>query len=338
MRYRRLGSSNLEVSVLCLGTMTFADRTNRAEASAILASAREHGVNFLDTADVYSLGRCEALLGELLGNDRKHWVLASKVGNPMGEQPGLRGYSRRWMLRALEDSLTRLRTDHLDIWYLHRDWEDANLEEPVAVIGDQILAGKIRAWGLSNFRGWRIAQIVHLSRALGVPPPIICQPYYNLLNRTPEVEILPACEAMGLGVAPYSPIARGVLSGKYTPGAQPDPESRAGRGDRRMMQTEWRPESLEIAQRLAEHCAARGSGLVAFAVRWLLANRTVSSVIAGPRTLEQWMAYLPAVELPWSDEDEALIDALVVPGHASTPGYNDPQYPLQGRRGAANPG
>jgi len=331
MRYRTLGSGNLAVSELCLGTMMFADRTDKAEASAILDCAREHGVNFLDTADVYTLGACELLLGEVLGDRRKQWVLASKVGNPMGEEPGRKGYSRRWMLQALHDSLIRLRTDHLDIWLLHRDWDDVHLEEPIATIGDQIRAGKVRAWGLSNFRGWRVTQAVYLSRSLGVPPPVTCQPYYNLLNRTPEVELLPACAALGLGVVPYSPIARGVLSGKYAPGKDPDPDSRAGRGDRRMMQTEWRPESLAIAQRLADHCAARGCSLTAFAVRWLLANRVVSSVIAGPRTLDQWKAYLPAVELPWSADDEALVDALVVPGHPSTPGYNDPQYPLRGR-------
>jgi aryl-alcohol dehydrogenase-like predicted oxidoreductase len=241
------------------------------------------------------------------------------------------------MTSALEDSLRRLQTDHLDIWYLHRDWDGTNWEETLATIAEAIRSGKVRYWALSNMRGWRIAQLVALCERMAVPGPSLCQPYYNLLNRVPEVEILPACEAFGLGVAPYSPIARGVLSGKYPPGVKPADESRAGRLDRRMMQTEWREESLTVAYRLAAHCAEKSCSLVAFAVQWLLANRLVSSVIAGPRTLKQWNDYLPAIALPWTEVDEQLVDSLVPPGHPSTPGYSDPQYPFHGRRPSFTP-
>jgi aryl-alcohol dehydrogenase-like predicted oxidoreductase len=332
MRYRRLGSSNLKVSELCLGTMMFADQTDAKEAAAILAAASEQGVNFIDTADVYSKGACETMLGGLLAGQRNRWILASKVGNAMSDDPNHRGYGRVWMMRALEDSLRRLQTDHLDIWYLHRDWDDTHWEETLGTIADVIRSGKIRYWAISNMRGWRIAQLVALCARMSVPAPSLCQPYYNLLNRVPEVEILPACQAFGLGVVPYSPIARGVLSGKYQPGVKPNDESRAGRLDRRMMQTEWREESLAVAQRLAVHCTERSCTLVAFAVQWLLANRIVSSVIAGPRTLKQWNDYLPAIELSWTDRDEQLVDLLVPPGHPSTPGYSDPQYPFHGRQ------
>jgi aryl-alcohol dehydrogenase-like predicted oxidoreductase len=235
----------------------------------------------------------------------------------------------------VENSLKRLSTDYLDILYLHLDYREENLEEAVRSLGDLIRHGKIRAFGLSNFRGWRIAEVVRLCEKAGVPLPVVCQPYYNLLNRTPEVEILPACAHYGLGVVPYSPIARGVLTGKYLPGQLPPANTRAGRGDKRIMETEFREESLQIAQRLKEHSEARGITLGQFATAWVLANLNVSSVIAGPRTLAQMEDYYRAVETRISAEDEALVDSMVHPGHPSTPGYSDPGYPIFGRRAAA---
>jgi aryl-alcohol dehydrogenase-like predicted oxidoreductase len=172
---------------------------------------------------------------------------------------------------------------------------------------------------------------VHLARALGMPAPVVCQPYYNLLNRQPEVEVLAACAHHGIGVVPYSPIARGVLAGKYLPGSPPPEGTRAGRGDARMMQTEFREASLAIAQTLQAHCAAKGVSLLHFAAAWVLAHRAVSAVIAGPRTLAQWQSYFGALDVVIDAADEALVDSLVPPGHPSTPGYNDPQYPLPGR-------
>ncbi|HMN78357.1 MAG TPA: aldo/keto reductase [Burkholderiaceae bacterium] len=332
MKYRRLGASALQVSELCLGTMMFGDQTAADEAASIVALARERGVNFVDTADVYMSGASESMLGPLIRGDRDRWVLATKVGNKMSNRPNESRYSRKWIVQSVEGSLARLGTDYLDIYYLHRDFESDSLEEPLRALDDLIRAGKIRCWGLSNFRGWRISEAVWLARDLNMPGPVVCQPYYNLLNRMPEVEILPACARYGLGVATYSPIARGVLTGKYDPSAPPPQGSRAARGDTRMHQTEWRPESLAIAQRLKEHAHGRHGNLLRLAVAWILANRTVSSVIAGPRTLAQFEDYFPALECAWSAEDEALVDSLVAPGHPSTPGYSDPSYPFYGRR------
>ncbi|MFJ1256144.1 aldo/keto reductase [Cupriavidus sp. CuC1] len=335
MQYRRLGASNLQVSALCLGTMMFGDQTDEAEAGRIVDSARAHGVNFIDTADMYSLGGSETMVGKLLAGDRHDWILASKLGNPMQAAPNHSHYSRVWIVRAVEDSLRRLATDYLDILYLHRDYAGENLEEAVRAMGDLIHAGKIRYWAVSNFRGWRIAEIARLCDLLNVPRPAVCQPYYNLLNRMPEVEILPACQHFGLGVVSYSPIARGVLTGKYLPGQQPPQDSRAGRADRRMMETEFREESLVIAQTLKQHAEARDLKLGQFATAWVLANPIISSVIAGPRTLAQFEDYFGAVGVAISPEEEAMVDALVRPGHASTPGYSDPSYPLTGRPVAA---
>ncbi|MBX3587773.1 MAG: aldo/keto reductase [Ramlibacter sp.] len=332
MHYRRLGKSNLKVSTLCLGTMMFGDQTDAAEAARIVAHAGEHGVNFIDTADVYTKGASESMLGGLLAGQRHRWVLATKLGNPMSGTVNEGHYSRAWMLREVEASLQRLQTDFVDVLYLHRDYNDMDLQEPLYALQALLAAGKIRSWGLSNFRGWRIAEMVRLAREIGLPGPVVCQPYYNLLNRMPEVEILPACEHHGIGVVPYSPIARGVLTGKYQPGVAPVAGSRAARGDKRITETELRDESLRIAQTLQQHAQAKGATVAQLAVAWVLAHRAVSSVIAGPRTLAQWQDYLPALDYVLTDEDEALVNTLVAPGHPSTPGYSDPAYPLYPRR------
>ena len=331
MYYRNLGKSPLKVSAICLGTMMFGDQTDAAESRRITADAREHGVNFIDTADVYSLGKSESIVGDLLTGQRHDWILATKIGNKMSERVNEMMYSRAWLMRECEASLQRLRTDYIDIYYLHRDFNGMDLEEPLRAIEALLRAGKIRYWGVSNFRGWRIAEIANLAQQLNMPGPVVCQPYYNLLNRQPEVEVLPACEHHGIGVVPYSPIARGVLTGKYAPGVVPAEGTRAGRGDKRIMQTEFREESLAIAQTLASYCQQKGVGLAHFATAWVLANKAVSSVIAGPRTLAQWQDYYAALECVITTDDEALVDSLVSPGHPSSPGYTDPAYPLAPR-------
>lgn len=331
MQYRKLGRTGVSVSTLCLGTMMFGDRTSEADSHEIVAACRDAGVNFIDTADVYVTGESERITGRAIARDRHRWVLATKVGNAMDEDPNRRGLSRRWLAQAIDGSLERLGTDHVDIWYLHREDADTPLAETIAGVADIIRAGKVRYLGVSNHRAWRVAEIVRLCREAGIAPPAVCQPYYNAFNRMPEVELLPACEHFGIGVAPYSPIARGVLAGKYKPGEAPPEGSRAARNDRRMMQTEWREESLVLAQRVAEHARARGMTPSQFAVNWVLNSRIVSSAIVGPRTIEQMREYLGAVGLPFDADDEALIDAMVATGHPSTPGYNDPAYPIEGR-------
>ena len=340
MQYRSLGSSNLQVSALCLGTMMFGDQTDALDAARIVSHAHAHGVNYIDTADVYSQGASEVIVGEFIKSQRHDWVLATKLGNTMAlpnmpGRPNEGHYSRSWMLREIDASLTRLQTDHVDVLYLHRDYNGMNLEEPLRALDAMLSAGKIRYWGVSNFRGWRIAELVRLCNEIGMPGPVVCQPYYNLLNRMPEVEILPACAHYGIGVTPYSPIARGVLTGKYAPGQHAAADTRAGRGDKRIMDTEFRQESLTIAQRLKAYVADKGIAgfsLAQFACAWVLGNRAVSSVIAGPRTLAQWQDYLPALGYTVTLEDEALVDSLVSPGHPSTPGYTDPAYPMPARK------
>jgi aryl-alcohol dehydrogenase-like predicted oxidoreductase len=332
MQYRSLGKSNLKVSTLCLGTMMFGDQTDVAEAGRIVAHAHERGVNFIDTADVYSTGGSETMVGQLLQGQRHAWVLATKLGNKMSGRVNEGHYSRSWMLREVEASLQRLQTDHIDILYLHRDEHDMDMDETLQALNTLLQSGKIRYWGVSNFRGWRISEMVHHARQIGMPGPVVCQPYYNLLNRMPEVEILPACRHHGIGVVPYSPIARGVLTGKYLPGVKPAEGTRAARGDKRLSETELRNESLQIAQTLQQYAQAKGGTVAQLAVAWVLAHQAVSSVIAGPRTYAQWTDYLPVLDYELTDEDEALVNSLVAPGHPSTPGFSDPAYPLYPRR------
>ena len=331
MNYRRLGRSGLEVSPICLGTMTFGTPTDQNVAARILARARETGINFIDTADVYTKGASEEVTGKLLKADREAWVLATKVGNAMGEAPNMRGLGRTWIMRAVDGSLRRLQTDYLDIYYLHRPDHATPLEETLGAMGDLIAAGKVRYFGLSNYRGWEHAEIVRLCQRMGVPRPVVSQPYYNAMNRVPEVEVLPACAHYGLGVVPYSPLARGVLTGKYVPGQDAPAETRIGRKDKRIMETEFRRESLVHAQDIKARAEACGMTAGQFALNWVLANPIVTSVLAGPRTLEQWEEYLGALAHEFTADDEAFVDALVTPGHPSTPGYNDPSYPLTGR-------
>jgi aryl-alcohol dehydrogenase-like predicted oxidoreductase len=311
--------------------MMFGDRTEAIEAGRIVDSARAAGVNFIDSADAYAKGESERITGKLVAGDRAQWVIATKVGNPMGRGPNERGLSRAWLMRAIDASLQRLGTDWVDIYYLHLDDASTPIEETLVAMGEIIAAGKARYFGVSNYRAWRIAQIVELCGKLGVPAPIVSQPYYNAMNRMPEAEILPACANYGLGVVPYSPLARGVLTGKYAPGQPPAADTRAGHKDKRMMETEFREESMLMAQKLKAHAEQRGMSAGQFALNWVLNNRIVSSVLAGPRTLEQWTEYLGALEHRFSAEDEALVDSMVRSGHPSTPGYNDPKYPLSGR-------
>jgi len=331
MQYRSLGASGLKVSPLCLGTMMFGGATDEPTSQRIVARAREQGVNFIDTADAYNGGRSEEVVGRAVHEHRSWWVLATKCANPTGQGPNARGLSRRHVQHAVEASLRRLAVDAIDLLYLHKEDHTTPLSETVRALADLIRAGKIRHFGVSNYRSWRVAEICRLCDQAGIDRPVASQPLYNALNREVETEHLPACGYFGLGVVPYSPLARGVLTGKYQPDAPPPAETRAGRQDRRMMESEWRPESLHIARRIADHAQSRGVAASRFALAWVLNNRLVTAAVGGPRTEAQWDDYVAALSYRPDAEDEALVNRLVSPGHPSTPGYNDPAYPIEGR-------
>ncbi|MFQ5786323.1 MAG: aldo/keto reductase, partial [Alphaproteobacteria bacterium] len=188
MEYRVLGASGVRVSPLCLGTMMFGGAADAATARRIIGMARDAGVNFIDTADVYTDGESERIVGAAVRGERDRWVVATKAGNRVGDDINNRGLSRRWLARAIDGSLERLGLDHVDLYYLHREDPDTPLAETVRAVGDIITAGKARYFGLSNFRAWRHAEVVRLCDAMGVPRPVASQPYYNAFNRMPEVE------------------------------------------------------------------------------------------------------------------------------------------------------
>ncbi|PYD71979.1 aldo/keto reductase [Novacetimonas hansenii] len=329
--YRYLGHSGLKISPLTLGTMMFGGVTDEAESRRIIESARDYGINSIDTADVYNAGQSEVVVGKAIKAQRDYWVLATKLANRAGSGPNQGGLSRKWIIEQVDHSLRRLGTDYIDILYFHRAIFGVRLDEPVRAVGDLIRQGKIRYFGISNFRGWRIAEVCRIADMLGVERPIASQPLYNIVTRQAEVEELPAAAHYGLGVISYSPLARGVLTGKYRTDSVPQGDSRAGRADKRLLETEWRTQSLEVAEKIRSYIQKRGISIADFAVAWVLGNRLVTSTIAGPRTEEQWAGYLQGRKVSLTKEDEEFIDTLVAPGHASTPGFSDPGHPVEGR-------
>ncbi|MFL9965069.1 aldo/keto reductase [Paraburkholderia sediminicola] len=332
MEFRQLGRSGLKVSTLTLGTMMFGGPTDQTTAERIFESAREQGVNSIDSADVYAGGESERVVGRCIAAQRDRWVLATKIASPLADgDVNACGASRKHMIQAVEASLKRLNTDYIDLLYLHAEDHHTPVDETVRALNDLIRDGKIRYYGLSNHRGWKIAEFAHTAQALGLAAPVASQPLYNIANRQAEAEQLTSAHRYGLGVISYSPLARGVLTGKYEMGVAPASDSRAGRGDRRLQQAEWRPESLELARRVDEHAQARSLSAGQFALAWVLNSRYISSTIAGPRTEAQWNDYQPALRYRLTAEDEAFVDSLVTTGHPSTPGFNDPKHPFFGR-------
>jgi aryl-alcohol dehydrogenase (NADP+) len=332
MSYRQLGRTGIHVSPICLGTMMFGGQTDDDTAARIVGKAFDQGVNFIDTANGYNDGKSEEVVGKLIAAQRDKWVLATKFANPQSDGPNDRGTSRKHVIQAVDASLRRLGTDYIDLLYIHREDRLTPVAETLRALDDLIRAGKVRYYGLSNHRAWRLAEFSRTADALNIDRPAASQPLYNLANRQIEVEHLEAAEFYGMGVVPYSPLARGVLTAKYDPTQPPAADTRAGRQDTRLHQTEWRHESLTIAQAVKRHANARGISSGQFALAWVLNNQLVTSAIAGPRTEAQWDDYQPALDYVFTAEDEAFVDGLVTPGHASTPGYNDPGHPFFGRR------
>jgi aryl-alcohol dehydrogenase-like predicted oxidoreductase len=318
-----------DVARISLGTMMFGDRTEAPEAERILSTYLAQGGNLIDTADSYAGGGSETMLGSLLQGRRDDVILATKLGNPVAGIAGSGGLSARWVTAAVEGSLRRLRTDRIDLYWLHLDDVKTPLEETLAAIACLIAQGKVLNWGFSNFRAWKIAEMVRVADQIGCPRPVAAQPYYHMLNRTAEAEFIPACAHFGIGVIPYSPLARGVLTGKY---AEAIPEgSRADRADRRLLEVEFRPPTLHAAKMALAHADGRGRELSHLAVQWVLANAAVVSVLAGPRTLQQMEGYLAAMDCAFDAQDEAILRALCGAGQTPGEGQADPRYPYTGR-------
>jgi len=312
--------------------MMFGGQTPEAEAISMIHAAVERGVNFLDTANMYNAGESERVVGKAIADRRDRVVLATKGRQRVGDGPNDQGASRVHLMRELDASLRRLQVDHVDIYYTHAPDEATPIEETLRALDDMVRMGKTRYIACSNFRAWRVCEALWTSDLRNLHRFVCVQPLYNVVNRDIEVELLPLCREHGLGVVTYSPLARGVLTGKYAPDQPPPEGSRAARRDPRMLQAEWRADSLQIAARISAYCQRRQVSTSQFALAWCLANPIVSSVILGPRTWAQFEDNLGCLEVTISDEDEAFIDQLVPPGEHSGHGFQDPAYPIQGRK------
>ena len=331
MDYQLLGNTGVRVSPLCLGTMMFGGPTNENDSIRIIHKALDTGLNFIDTADIYNAGESEVVVGKAIAEKRNQYVLATKGRQAMGQGPNDSGGSRLHMMRALDDSLRRLKTDHVDIYYTHTPDYDTSICETLRAMDDMVRSGKTRYVACSNFRAWRLCESLWKSEHLGLERFCCVQPLYNIVNRDIEVELLPLCREHQVGVVSYSPLARGILTGKYTPGQDVPQGSRASRNDLRMQQAEWREESLSLAQRLSGYCEQRQVAPSQFALAWCLANPILTSVIIGPRTMEQFDDNLASLDVSISEDDERFVDELVPPGEHSGVGFQDSAYPVTGR-------
>jgi aryl-alcohol dehydrogenase-like predicted oxidoreductase len=331
LKTRKLGRTGIDVSPLCLGTMMFGGPTDESTSVRIIHKAIDQGINFIDTADMYNAGRSEQVLGTALNGKREQVVVATKGRQPVGDGPNRSGASRRHLMRQLHESLRRLNTDYVDIYYIHAPDYETAIEETLRALDDMVHSGKVHYIGCSNFRAWQVCEALWTSDRCNLHRFACVQPLYNIVNRDIEVELLPLCQEHRLGVVSYSPLARGILTGKYRPQDSYPAESRAARDDARLKQAELRDESIEISQQLARYCESRGTTASRFALAWCLANPVLTSIIVGPRTEQQFDDNYGCLEVSISEEDEAFVNKLVPPGEHSGKGFQDPLYPVTGR-------
>ena len=307
MQYVDFGKSGVRVSEVCLGTMTFGKESDETTSIAIMDRSLDAGINFFDTADIYNKGATEEIVGRWMGPHRDGIVLASKVHFPVGPGPNDYGSSRRHIVRGVEASLTRLKTDWLDILYLHHWDEHTAIEESLGAVTTLIEQGKVHYAGVSNFSAWQTMKAVAVSQARQFAPVTCVQPMYNLVKRQAEVEILPLAQHENLAVCPYSPIAAGLLTGKYLRGE-------GGRIKDHPMYTERykRDEYSKIAARFVDYAKAHGRTPSALATRWVIDHPAVTSAIIGARNLDQLNQALECVDFRLAPEDRAEITALSV--------------------------
>jgi aryl-alcohol dehydrogenase-like predicted oxidoreductase len=305
---RLLGKTGVKVSRVALGTMSFGGDADETTAAAIWRAARDAGVNLIDTADVYNEGRSEQIVGRLMQQERDQIVLATKGYFPTGKGINDRGSSRYHLVRAVEASLSRLATDRIDLYYLHRFDDLTSIEDSLRGLEDLVRAGKILYPACSNFAAWQVAQALGVQRLYGWSPLVAIQPMYNLVKRQVEVEILPMAQQLGLAVIPYSPTGGGLLTGKYSTDQRPQS---ARLVDNKMYAVRYAdPAYLEIAGRFSAIAAELGHAPATLAVAWVAAHPAVTSVLIGGRNVDQLAPTLAANRLVLDHETRARIAAL----------------------------
>jgi aryl-alcohol dehydrogenase-like predicted oxidoreductase len=311
MELRNLGGSGLRVSAVGLGCNNFGQRTDLETARLVIHKALDQGITLFDTADVYAgMGGSETVLGEVLGARRKDIVLATKFAKPMSQDGTKRGASRRYIMQAVEASLTRLKTDWIDLYQQHEFDASTPIEETLRALDDLVRHGKVRYVGHSNFPAWRIAEAEYVGRALGQRF-VSAQDELSLLVRDIEKDVLPAARQYDLGLLPFFPLAGGMLTGKYARGAAVPADTRFGKTP--YMQDRYlTPRNLDIVERLREFAQARGHTLLDLAMSWLAAQPQVSSVIAGASTPQQIEQNVKAATWTLSAEDRAEIDRVTL--------------------------
>ncbi len=331
MRYRTLGSSGTVVSAQCLGTMTFGAEADEETSGAIMTAFAEAGGTFLDTADVYSSGVSEEIVGRWLAShptEAAQAVVATKGRFPMGDGPNDVGLSRRHLRTALEDSLRRLGTDHVDLYQVHAFDALTPLEETLRFLDDAVTSGKISYYGFSNYLGWQVTKASMLAEAHGWSAPVTLQPQYNLLVRDIEHEVVPACQDAGLGLLPWSPLAGGWLTGKYERDVDPTGATRLGENPSRGMEA-WAERNADertwtVLDAVHAVAVAVDATPAQVSLAWLAAQPAVTSVILGARTVEQLEGILPAADLDLTQEH---LDRLT---EASAPRVDDYPYGTAG--------
>jgi aryl-alcohol dehydrogenase-like predicted oxidoreductase len=316
MELRPLGRTGVQVSKLCLGTMMFGawGNTDHEDSIRIIHRALDAGVNFVDTADVYSAGESEAILGKALEGRRDDVVLATKVFSPMGEDANRRGISRRWIVSEVKSSLRRLGTDYIDLYQVHRPDPDTDIDETLGALTDLVRQGKVRYIGSSSFSDGQIVEAQWAARERRLERFRTEQPPYSLLVRGVELDVLPTAQRHGMGILTYSPLAGGWLSGRWTADSSPTSPARQRLAARFDMSLPANQRKLEAVEALAEVAEAAGISMIELAIAFIVNHPAVTSAIIGPRTLEQLDSQLPAADVTLDAAVLDRIDEIVAPG------------------------
>src|SRR3954453_19737036 len=339
MQLRNLGTTGVKVSPLCLGAMMFGDWGNRDhdESIRIIHAALDVGINFIDTADVYSRGESEEIVGKALqGGKRDNVIVATKVHGTMGDDPNEFGNSRRWIIREVENSLRRLGTDWIDLYQIHRPEEDTNIDETLGALTDLVRQGKVRYIGSSTFPPSQIVEAQWVAEKRARERFITEQPPYSLLVRGVEADVLPTCRRYGMGVIPWSPRAGGGLSGKWRKGQDAPGSSRAERLPHRYdLSLPENQRKLDAVERYAQLAEEAGLSLIHMAIAFAMNHPAVTAPIIGPRTMEQLDSQIGAAEVELSQELLDKIDEVVPPGVNLNPadvGWGNPALQTSARR------